>query len=100
MDAVSAALGGSQVCQHGLHFRLRRWVGGHFEQEADVLFEGGAADGFNIMPPILPDGLNDFVDMVIPELQRRGLFRTAYEGGTLRENLGLPWPVPKPRCKA
>ena len=73
------------------------------DQVADELqrwFEGGAADGFNIMPPILPDGLNDFVDMVIPELQRRGLFRTAYEGGTLRENLGLPWPVPKPRCKA
>jgi alkanesulfonate monooxygenase len=77
---------------------------GHFQfvgtpvQAADELqrwFAGGAADGFNIMPPILPDGLNDFVNLVIPELQRRGLFRTAYEGSTLRENLGLPWPVPR-----
>ena len=41
------------------------------------------------MPPVLPESLNDFVDLVIPELQRRGLFRTAYEGKTLRENLGL-----------
>jgi alkanesulfonate monooxygenase len=67
-------------------------------QVADELqrwFEGGAADGFNIMPPVLPGGLDDFVELVIPELQRRGLFRTAYEGTTLRENLGLPWPVPR-----
>jgi len=76
---------------------------GHFQfvgtpgQVADEMqrwFENGAADGFNVMPPILPDGLADFVDLVIPELQRRGLFRTAYEGTTLRENLGLPWPTP------
>jgi FMN-dependent oxidoreductase (nitrilotriacetate monooxygenase family) len=82
---------------------------GHFQyvgtpaQVADELqrwFEGGAADGFNIMPPILPDSLNDFVDLVIPELQRRGLFRTAYEGTTLRENLGLPWPTPRRRARA
>ncbi|MGO7426918.1 nitrilotriacetate monooxygenase, partial [Rhizobium ruizarguesonis] len=39
-----------------------------------------------------PTALDDFVDLVIPELQRRGLFRTAYEGKTLRENLGLPFP--------
>ncbi|MGE3247917.1 MAG: LLM class flavin-dependent oxidoreductase [Beijerinckiaceae bacterium] len=52
----------------------------------------GAADGFNVMPPTFPDGLRDFVDLVIPELQRRGLFRTQYEGKTLRENLGLPFP--------
>jgi N-acetyl-S-(2-succino)cysteine monooxygenase len=51
-----------------------------------------AADGFNIMPPYLPGGLNDFVEMVIPELQRRGLFRTEYTGRTLREHLGLPRP--------
>ncbi len=51
-----------------------------------------ACDGFNIMFPYLPGGLDDFVDQVIPELQRRGLFRTEYEGRTLRENLGLPWP--------
>ena len=56
-------------------------------------FEEGAADGFNIMAPWLPGGLSEFADQVIPELQRRGLFRTEYEGTTLRDNLGLPKPV-------
>ncbi|MBD2434691.1 MULTISPECIES: LLM class flavin-dependent oxidoreductase [Fischerella] len=56
-------------------------------------FVNGGADGFNIMPPYLPGGLDEFVELVIPELQRRGLFRTEYEGRTLRENLGLPRPV-------
>lgn len=56
-------------------------------------FENGAADGFNVMPPVLPTSLNDFVDGVVPELQKRGLFRTAYEGSTLRENLGLDRPA-------
>jgi N-acetyl-S-(2-succino)cysteine monooxygenase len=51
-----------------------------------------AADGFNIMPPYLPGALNDFVELVIPELQRRNLFRTEYTGKTLREHLGLPRP--------
>ncbi|MDB4975242.1 MAG: putative monooxygenase [Myxococcaceae bacterium] len=51
-----------------------------------------ASDGFNIMFPYLPGGLDDFVDQVVPELQRRGLFRREYEGRTLRENLGLPRP--------
>jgi alkanesulfonate monooxygenase len=51
-----------------------------------------ACDGFNIMFPYLPGGLDDFVDRVVPELQRRGLFRLEYEGRTLRENLGLPRP--------
>ncbi len=54
--------------------------------------ETGASDGFNIMFPYLPGGLDDFVDRVVPELQRRGIFRTEYEGKTLRENLGLPRP--------
>src|ERR1700761_830083 len=65
-------------------------------QIADIMehwFLNGAADGFNVMPAWLPGSLNDFVDMVIPELQRRGLFRTEYEGRTLRDNLGLPTPV-------
>ncbi len=53
---------------------------------------GEACDGFNVMFPYLPGGLNDFVDKVVPELQRRGLFRKEYEGRTLRENLGLPRP--------
>ena len=84
--------------------QLYQWVAsarGHFTiigtpvQIADTLqewFENEAADGFNILPPWLPTGLNDFVELVIPELQRRGLFRTAYQGRTLRENLGLPFP--------
>jgi FMN-dependent oxidoreductase (nitrilotriacetate monooxygenase family) len=53
---------------------------------------GEACDGFNVMFPYLPGGLDDFVDKVVPELQRRGLFRKEYEGRTLRENLGLPRP--------
>lgn len=85
--------------------QLYQWVAsarGHFTvvgtpaQIADILqewFENEGADGFNILPPWLPAGLTDFVDLVIPELQRRGLFRTGYEGRTLRENLGLPYPV-------
>jgi alkanesulfonate monooxygenase SsuD/methylene tetrahydromethanopterin reductase-like flavin-dependent oxidoreductase (luciferase family) len=52
-------------------------------------FEASACDGFNITPATLPGGGEDFVDMVVPELQRRGLFRTEYEGRKLRENLGL-----------
>ena len=56
-------------------------------------FEQGGADGFNVMPAQMPDGLNDFAEFVIPELQRRGLFRTAYEGTTLRQHLGVPNPA-------
>ena len=52
--------------------------------------EQRGCDGFNIMFPFLPEGLDDFVDRVVPELQRRGIFRSEYEGATLRENLGLP----------
>jgi alkanesulfonate monooxygenase len=55
-------------------------------------FFGEACDGFNIMFPWVPGGLDEFVDRVVPEMQRRGLFRTEYEGTTLRENLGLPRP--------
>jgi alkanesulfonate monooxygenase len=50
------------------------------------------SDGFNVMFPYLPRGLEDFVERVVPELQRRGIFRREYEGKTLRENLGLPRP--------
>lgn len=56
-------------------------------------FLGGAADGFNIIFPYLPTTLDSFVELVVPELQRRGLFRTEYEGRTLRENLGLERPA-------
>ena len=51
------------------------------------------SDGFNVMFPFLPEGLDDFVDRVVPELQRRQLFRTDYEGSTLRDHLGLPRPT-------
>ena len=65
----------------------------HIADQLEDWFVNGGADGFNIMPPWLPGGLEEFVDLVIPELQRRGIFRTEYEGNTLRENLGLPRPV-------
>lgn len=55
--------------------------------------EEEACDGFNVMFHTVPEGLDDFVDSVVPELQRRGLFRREYEGATLRENLGLPRPA-------
>jgi len=65
---------------------------------ADTLeewFLGGAADGFNILPPYFPGGFDDFVDGVVPELQRRGLYRRAYSGRTLRDHLGLSRPAPR-----
>jgi alkanesulfonate monooxygenase len=76
--------------------RGHRMIVGTPEQVADQLAEWflkEAADGFNIMPPYLPGGLQDFVDLVIPVLQKRGLFRREYEGWTLRESLGLPRPA-------
>lgn len=84
-----------QLYQHVASARGHFTVVGTPVQIADILedwFHNEGADGFNILPPWLPTGLTDFVDLVIPELQRRGLFRTAYEGRTLRENLGLPFP--------
>lgn len=54
-------------------------------------FSTDAADGFIVQPPDLPKSGEDFVDLVIPELQRRGLFRGEYAGRTLRDHLGLPW---------
>ena len=60
--------------------RSRRWL------------REGAADGFTVTFPYVPEGLDDVVQKLVPELQRRGLFRTDYEGSTLREHLGLPRP--------
>jgi alkanesulfonate monooxygenase len=60
--------------------------------EMEKWLETEASDGFTVMFPYLPGGLDDFVDRVVPELQRRGLFRLNYEGATLREHLGLPRP--------
>ena len=85
--------------------QLAQYVGGNYgtlemigtpamiadQMEEWLLTEG--SDGFNVMFPFLPAGLDEFVERVVPELQRRGLFRTEYEGGTLRQNLGLPRPA-------
>ena len=60
--------------------------------EMQAWLEGRGSDGFNIMFSHMPGGLDDFVDKVVPELQRRGIFRREYEGSSLRENLGLPRP--------
>lgn len=71
-------------------------VVGDARQVADVLeqwFVEGAADGFNVMPAYLPGGLEAFVDKVVPELQRRGVFRRGYQGRTLRDHLGLSRPI-------
>lgn len=60
--------------------------------EMEEWLESEGSDGFNVMFPYLPGGLDDVVDKVVPELQRRGLFRVEYEGPTLRDHLGLPRP--------
>lgn len=76
--------------------RGHREIVGSPTQIADQLeewFLSDGADGFNIMPPTFPEGLRDIVELVIPELQRRGLFRTEYESDTLRGNLGLSVPA-------
>ena len=72
--------------RHGRHAQ------DHRRRDGGMARRPKAADGFTIMFPYLPGGLDDFVDSVVPELQRRGLFRREYEGKTLRENLGLPRP--------
>jgi FMN-dependent oxidoreductase (nitrilotriacetate monooxygenase family) len=59
----------------------------------EAWYDGGAADGFNIMPPVLPSALERFVDEVVPILQERGRFRTEYTGRTLRSHYGLPRPA-------
>jgi len=109
-DTVEAARSRTEVILNLVRrdrLTLRQLLGylagarGHFvaagtpEQIADLIedwFTGGAADGFNIMPPLLPAQLDVFSAEVIPLLQRRGLFRTEYAGTTLREHYGLAWP--------
>lgn len=73
-----------------------RTIVGTPEQVADDIehwFRSGAADGFNLMPDVLPTGLETFVDQVVPILQARGLFRRDYAGHTLRDHLGLARPL-------
>jgi len=85
-----------ELCSsHGNHWRQLEVIGTP-EQVADLMGAWKtteAADGFNIITLGLPGGFDDFVDGVVPELQNRGLFRTAYEGSTLRDNLGLARPA-------
>ncbi len=79
-------------------------VSGTPQRIADILeewFAAGAADGFNILPPYFPGGFADFVDEVVPELQRRGLYRRDYSGTSLRDHLGLARvPAPAVRSRA
>ena len=82
-----------EVCMR--YNRGRNVVRGTAKQVADTMeewFLNGAADGFMITPQLLPDGLDDFNRLVVPELQRRGLFRTEYAGRTFRDHLGLRRP--------
>ena len=84
-----------QLYQRFAGARGQRTLVGTASQIADDMqnwFVNHGCDGFLIQPSHLPGGLNDFVDMVIPELQSRGIFRTEYEGPTLRDQLGLPRP--------
>jgi FMN-dependent oxidoreductase (nitrilotriacetate monooxygenase family) len=83
-----------QVCKR--YNRSKAIIYGTGKQVADQLehwVEAGASDGFMAAFPVLPQSLTDVTEKVIPELQRRGLFRTEYEGKILRENLGLARPI-------
>ncbi len=85
-----------QVYKRTAGARAHRTICGTAGEIADSLehwHKSGAADGFNILNLTFPDGFVDFAELVVPELQRRKLFRTEYEGRTLRENLGLPRPA-------
>ncbi len=90
---------GLTVRELSLHFAIARGhlvIRGTAEQIADQLedwFVSRACDGFNVMPPYLPRGLDEFVDQVVPLLQQRGIFRTEYSGRTLRDHLGLKRPA-------
>jgi len=84
-----------QVAMRVAGARAKSVIRGTPQQIADHMeewFSKDGCDGFNVMPPYLPGGLDDFVELVIPELRRRGLFRSEYEGRTLREHLGLKRP--------
>ena len=81
------------VISHGHHVAIG--TPREIADDIEMWFKEGAADGFNVVPPVLPGSARDFVDFVVPELQKRGLFRTAYESTTLRGNLGLPHLEPR-----
>jgi alkanesulfonate monooxygenase len=84
-----------QLGQRVAGARGKNVIKGTPQQIADYMeewFVKGACDGFTIMPPYIPGALDDFCQLVVPELQRRGLFRTEYSGMTLRDHLGIPRP--------
>jgi FMN-dependent oxidoreductase (nitrilotriacetate monooxygenase family) len=90
-NLTAAARGHWVLCgtPHGISDTLEEW------------FSNGAADGFNILPAHFPRAFDDFVNLVVPELQRRNLFRRDYHGTTLRDHLGLARvPAPAPRRQA
>lgn len=95
MIIESAKRSGMTIQELGRHYAVARGhmtVTGSPEQIADMIedwFRSGACDGFNVMAPLLPSGLERFVDSVVPLLQRREIFRTEYSGRTLREHLGI-----------
>ena len=82
-------------CHRARQARATPWVGGPKEiaDKFEEWFIGRACDGFVIGPTHLPGAFEDFVRLVVPELQRRGLFRTEYSGTTLRDHLGLAYPT-------
>jgi alkanesulfonate monooxygenase len=91
------AQAGNLTVRQVIEQAIPRWtLVGSPSQVADHFqhwFEAEASDGFLLTPTVFPNDLDDFVDLVVPELQRRGLFRSAYTGNTLRENLGLERPA-------
>jgi len=74
---------------HGLIMGSPEEIADHME----LWFREEACDGFNLLPPVTPKAFDDFVDLVVPELQRRGIVQSEYRPGTLRDKLGLPRPV-------
>jgi len=85
-----------QLAMHAAGARAKNVIKGSPEFIADYMqewFEAECCDGFTIMPAYIPGALDDFCEMVVPILQKRGLFRTEYEGATLREHLGVPRPA-------
>ncbi|CAM3411821.1 MULTISPECIES: LLM class flavin-dependent oxidoreductase [Paenibacillus] len=95
MIIETAKRSGMSVQELGRHYAVARGhmtVTGSPDQIADMIedwFRSGACDGFNVMAPLLPSGLERFVDSVVPLLQQRGIFRSEYSGRTLREHLGI-----------
>jgi FMN-dependent oxidoreductase (nitrilotriacetate monooxygenase family) len=95
LTARKARAEGMTLVQYARHMttsKSHNIIVGDAREVADEMerwFTAGACDGFNLLPPLMPASMQDFVDLVVPELQRRGLFRTEYAGPTLRDNLGL-----------